>query len=263
MEKLRVTSKEKEEFLKAIRDELYMGNYNSVLKNFSIKEIIEEFSEIPKDVEKPTLNITAEAYVKMLELIRQSSVEISWHALVEKQSSGSFYLYDILVFPQINSATSTTTDDEDFAKWQMELIANKEFPYEDLRCHGHSHVNMNVFSSGIDDQYQHDLIAKVEDGDYYIFLIMNKKMEICAFIYDFDKQIMFETKDINIKIVGTHTDDIIDWAKETIKEKCVTERPATTYQYGINRRQPYYQPEEENNFFGTKTKPLGIGRNRK
>lgn len=92
---------------------------------------------------------------------------------------------------------------------------------------------------------------------------MNKKMEICAFIYDFDKQIMFETKDINIKIVGTHTDDIIDWAKETIKEKCVTERPATTYQYGINRRQPYYQPEEENNFFGTKTKPLGIGRNRK
>ena len=105
MKKLRATSEERDAFLKAIRDELYSGNYGKMLSEFSIEDIKKDFSEIPKDVKKPTLNIDADAYIKMLELINQSDVEISWHGLVNRQSELSFYLYDILVFPQINSAT--------------------------------------------------------------------------------------------------------------------------------------------------------------
>lgn len=255
MKKLRASSEEREAFLKAIRDELYMGYYGGLLSNFSIEDIKKEFSAIPKDVKKPTIQVTAEAYIKMLELVNQSSVECSWHGLVRRDATtNTYYVYDVLVFPQINSSTTTTTDEKEFAEWQMKLIMNIDFPIEDLRLHGHSHVNMNVFSSGVDDKYQKDLITKVDDGDYYIFFIMNKKMEICIFLYDFDQQIMFEKSDINFQIVNNNCDNLKEWAKKELKENAVT---ASTTRPD---RKPYsfYGSDDEVSYFGT-AKPIFKG----
>lgn len=254
MKKLRASSEEREAFLKAIRDELYMGYYGGLLSNFSIEDIKKEFSSIPKDVKKPTIQVTAEAYIKMLELVNQSSVECSWHGLVRRDpTTNTYYVYDVLVFPQINSATSTTTDEKEFAEWQMKLIMNVDFPIEDLRLHGHSHVNMNVFSSGVDDKYQKDLITKVDNGDYYIFFIMNKKMEICIFLYDFDQQIMFEKSDIDFQIVNANCENLKEWAKKELKENAVT---ATTTRPD---RKPYsFYDDDEVSYFGT-AKPIFKG----
>ena len=255
MRKLRATSEEREEFLKAIRDELYMGYYGNELNNFSIEEIKKEFTKIPKDVKKPTIAVTAEAYIKMLELVNQSEVECSWHGLVEKLDD-LYVIYDVLVFPQINSPTSTTTDEKEFAEWQTKLIMDMDFPIQNLRMHGHSHVNMNVFSSGVDDKYQKDLITKVDDGDYYIFFIMNKKMELCMFLYDFEQQIMFDKNDITLKIT-CGTEDIRAWAKEQLKENAITSRP-TTYNY---KRPAFYEDEEEPYSYFSKVKPIFKGAN--
>ena len=255
MKKLRATSEEREAFLKAVRDELYMGYYGGLLSDFSIEDIKKEFSAIPKSIIKPEVNITTEAYLKMLELVNQSAVECSWHGLV-KRFDNKYIIYDVLVFPQINSPTSTTTDEKDFAEWQTKLILDIEFPIEELRLHGHSHVNMNVFSSGIDDKYQKDLLTKVEDGDYYIFFIMNKKMEICIFLYDFAQQVMFDKNDIDFKIISNNT-DIREWAKEQLKEYATTER---AFPKGKTSLLNYCDDDYSYSYF-SKSKPIFKGVN--
>lgn len=224
MKKLRPTIEEKVKFIEDLTERLSWFNKGS-LADFKIDDLLKEYSKIPEDVKKPSIVVTAEAYLKMLELVNQSPVECSWHGLVERFGDSAYLVYDVLVFPQINSATTTTTDEKDFAEWQTKLIMDPEFPIERLRLHGHSHVNMNVFSSGVDDKYQKDLLTKVDDGDYYIFFIMNKKMEMCIFLYDFKQQVMFDKDDITFEIRGTK-DNIREWAKNQLKENAVTERSA-------------------------------------
>lgn len=226
MEKLKLSKKEVNELLNKIKEQIIKCN-----KISEFKLTASDVAKIDdKKVVTPTLVIPTDIYSKMFGLVHESSVEISWHGLVKRDIKKQiYYIYDILVFPQINSATSTTTDETDFADWQTELIIDPKFPIEDLRMHGHSHVNMNVFSSGVDDQYQKDLIAKVEDGDYYIFLILNKKHEICALIYDYYQQILFTTSDIDIKIIDQNDNDISNWAKEMVDTYCTTEKPKIGY----------------------------------
>ena len=169
MKKLKLTQEEKNKFLTALSEKLDKSFRAKGIEKLSIEDIKKEVMSVPKDVKLPKIYLTATAYVKMLELVRQSPIEISWHGLVKRDIENNVYIiYDVLVFPQINSATTTTADEEGFAKWQTNLLMDMDFPIEDLRMHGHSHVNMNVFSSGVDDQYQEDLIHKVEDDDYSI-----------------------------------------------------------------------------------------------
>ena len=79
---------------------------------------------------------------------------------------------------------------------------------------------MNVYSSGIDDNYQKDLITKIKDGDFYIFLVLNKRMEMYALLYDFEQQIIFETKDMDIEIISSEGEHIKSWAEEQLNTYC-------------------------------------------
>ena len=254
MKKLRATPEEKAHLIEDLTEQLAWFN-KAPLSDFKIDDLLKEYSQIPKNVVKPEVTITTEAYLKMLELVNQSDVECSWHGLV-KRFGDKYLIYDVIVFPQINSATSTTTDEKEFAEWQTKLIMDPDFPIEELRLHGHSHVNMNVFSSGIDDQYQKDLLTKVDDGDYYIFFIMNKKMELCIFLYDFEQQVMFDKNDINFRIVSCST-DIRTWAKEQLKEYATTARPVTAKTY---HKPAYYEDDYHAGYFGN-VKPIFKGAN--
>lgn len=247
MKKLRATPEEKAHLIEDLTEQLAWFN-KAPLSDFKIDDLLKEYSKIPKDVVKPDITITTETYLKMLELVNQSDVECSWHGLV-KRFGDKYLIYDVIVFPQINSATSTTTDEKEFAEWQTKLIMDPNFPIEELRLHGHSHVNMNVFSSGIDDQYQKDLLTKVDDGDYYIFFIMNKKMELCIFLYDFEQQVMFDKNDINFKI-RTCDGDIRQWAKDQLKEYAITERPVTAKTY---HKSAFYEDDYMSYFGNTKS----------
>lgn len=236
MKKLRLTDDERNLFIEKIKEKMILNGKTS-LDDLDITDIKKEMTAIPKTVKKPRIIVNADAYIKMLELINQSPVECMWHGLVERDVENNVYtVYDILVFPQINSGTSTTTKDAEFAEWQTKLITDPDFPIQDLRLHGHSHVLMNVFSSAVDDQYQKDILTKVNDGDYYIFFIMNKKMEICIFLYDFIQQIMFDQNDIEFCIATDwatidgekYFTDIKEWAKEELEENATTAKTTLT-----------------------------------
>ena len=222
MKKLRLTEAEKQGLLEDFLAKFITSGSNPNNFEYTKKDMSDYLDKNAKaDIKKPTLYITADAYTTMYELVKQSSVEIQWHMMVTRNLEDQIYtIYDVLLFPQTNSGTSTTSDQNEFAAWQMALIQNIDFPIEELRGHGHSHVNMNVYSSGIDDAYQTELITKVEDGDFYIFLVLNKKMEMYALIYDFAQQMIFETKDIDIKILTKEGIDIKEWCTEQIKTYC-------------------------------------------
>lgn len=227
MEKLRINKEEKELMAKEILKQLESCNRLSDFK-LDLKEV----KNVMKPEHKPIIQMSAEVYTKMYTLVHESPIEISWHGLVNRDKENDIYtIYDILMFPQINGPTTTATEDEEFAEWMTELIMDPEFPINDLRMHGHSHVNMQVFSSGVDDAYQKELIAKVENDDYYLFLVLNKKQEMCVLLYDFNRQILFHTEDVEVRVVSENCDNILEWARENIKEYCKKE-VAPVYKYG-------------------------------
>lgn len=240
MKKLRLTTNEWEEMLKDISMK-YHECCNRNIMNFEYtKADVAAFikNNEPNNIKNPIIQITSDAYVKMYELVNQSSVEIQWHGLVIKEDN-IYTIYDILVFPQTNSATSTNSNQNEFAEWQTKLIMDMNFPIDKMRMHGHSHVNMNVYSSAIDDGYQSELITKVDENDYYIFLVLNKRMEMYPLLYDFEQQTLFEGKDIEIQILDQSGQDIKKWCSNQIKENCKT---ATTKHYG------YTPPKPKTNF---------------
>lgn len=221
MKKLKLSQEEQNKFLSEVATRLSQSFRTKGIDKLSIEDLKKDLKAVPKDVKQPKIYITASAYVKMMEYVRQSPIEISWHGLVHRDLENNTYLvYDALIFPQINSATTTTADEEGFAKWQMDLISDMNFPIEDLRMHGHSHVNMNVFSSGVDDQYQEDLLHKVEDGDYYLFMIFNKKQEICVLLYDYAQNVLFETADVFLDIITEDGTEIATTVAYEIQENC-------------------------------------------
>lgn len=233
MKKLRLNKEEKDLLIKDVQHTFEEVCKSNISTFEYTKKDVEDFLNNLTDitVAPPTILINSEVYTKMYELVRQSSIELQWHLLVKRYPEANEYLvYDILLFPQTNSGASTTTDQDEFAEWQGKLIEDMTFPIEDLRGHGHSHVNMNVYSSGIDDAYQRDLITKVEDGDYYLFFVLNKKMEMYALLYDFKQQVLFDTKDMKIEILDNDGVDIRTWCAEQIKKYCKSApTPAKSY----------------------------------
>ena len=255
MKRLRANDQEKTSFINKIIQKF--TEEKTSIEDFSIDDIKKEFSKIPDNIVKPIVQVTSDAYIKMLELVNQSPVECSWHGLVARDEENDIYtVYDVMVFPQINSATTTTTDEDEFAEWQTNLIMDPTFPIEDLRLHGHSHVNMNVFSSGVDDKYQKDLITKVEDGDYYIFFIMNKKMDICIFLYDFKQQIMFEKKDITFEIVTLEGSCARKWAEEELKEKATNGIISTKKDVKVPTYEESFNDLYESESYFSKSSPI-------
>lgn len=236
MERLRLSLEEKEQILNSFKNNLYKANKASEL-NFDFKATLTKLDE--KQIIKPTFIIDKDIMDKMQALVDESNVEISWHGFVKRNKEKQYYyLYDIILFPQINTATTTTTDQNKYATWIGDLIKNPKSNFEDMRLHGHSHVNMSVFSSGIDDAYQEELLTNTDDDDFYIFIIMNKKRDLAVFIYDFTQQILFKTHEITIKVLNQNGESTNDWAKNMIKTYCSSPKPKKAWN---NNLDDYYE----------------------
>ena len=222
MKQLRLSTNERETFLTNVKDLVNKGNV-AQLKDLS--GLLAKPDD--KTIKKPTVYVMADTMAKMEALVKESPVEISWHGLVKRNKEENCYLiYDILLFPQINSASATQTDQDEYAAWLMDIMNDEDISkFDDMRMHGHSHVNMSVFSSTVDDGYQTELLANIQDGDYYIFMILNKKRDICCLVYDYEQQILFETGDVTVKTVGNDKKAITDWAKRQIEDFCKKPEP--------------------------------------
>lgn len=190
------------DFLNGIKDAPDKINYSKAINTFLPK------TETAK--EKAKLIFTADAYMKMMLLTKNTTDEIGWHGIVERIDDITFKIKDILVFPQIVTTSNVDPDAEEYAKWTMELT-NEQFNH--MRFHGHSHVKMGVHPSGVDTKYREDMLTNLEEHDFYIFLITNYDEKRNIEIYDKSQNIVYETADILVYVCDKDGNDIMSWVK--------------------------------------------------
>ena len=143
------------------------------------------------------------AYAKMLSLLVGYSTEVGWHGIVDRRDDNTFVITDIVVYPQTVDGVNVNTDQEEYQKWLMEFDDEK---YNFLRMQGHSHVNMSVHPSATDTDCWESILKQIDDGDYYIFMIWNKRLEHTIKVYDLKLNVLYEDADIEVGIAGDDTD---------------------------------------------------------
>lgn len=210
-----------EEFTASLREKL-SGKMSS--SKISFTEEVNPSVKLSEE-QKVTLLFSAEAEKKQDELVHQCEKEVGWHGVVTRLSDKEFMVEDILVFPQVVTGSTVTPDATEYTNWQNSL-SDEEFNH--MRFHGHSHVNMGVSPSGTDTGFQDNLVQNVKD--FYIFLIINKKGDFWANIYDVQRNVLYENGDINYEYYQSPE---ASWAKEELKKvRSQTYTPPKT-SYGI------------------------------
>ena len=164
MRKLKLDQNNIQELVAKTIEQLQAGTKNITLNVNALLNL-----PTPKPLEKPEVRFSLEAYHKMQALVNYCDKEICWHGLVEKVDDLSYYVYDILVYPQLATAATVEADEEEYVKWLDEL---EDEEFNAIRMQGHSHVNMTASPSGVDEDY-YDVLRR-HITDYYIYLIMNK-----------------------------------------------------------------------------------------
>lgn len=197
--------------------------------------------DIAKDDRTAALVFTPWAWSKMLSLVTAYSTEVEWHGLVRRNAEDVFEVYDILIFPHEVTGATVTSDEAKYAEWLNTL---DDYTFNSMRFHGHSHVEMGVTPSSVDKEYRAKKVRelpspKTGEDAFYAFLIINKRLDVEAQIFDLTNNAMYSTTDGSLAAGclsddGDSLDDFVDEAKSVVTTRPVT--PATygsgSYNYG-------------------------------
>lgn len=231
MRTIRLTPKDKQ---------VLLDNFNDYLNNLRISSNTIHYSSnltpsLPALEDPIKLYINADAYCKMLLYVRDTKTEIGWHGTVKRTEDGkAYWITDVMVYPQTVTGATVNTDQVEYEKW-LETLSDDTFNH--LRFQGHSHVNMSVTPSGVDEQYYDNMIQPLPSNDYYIFLIMNKSGETTWRIYDLKNNCIYENADIDV-IVLSSGENKIDLLTTTVNEKLQYLTMPTTPTYNYTYRYP-------------------------
>ena len=171
------------------------------------------------NIVKPKIIISKEANTKMNTLIKKADGEIGWNGTVIRNGN-VFTITDIYVYPQKVGATTVTCDEKETGDWLNSL---PDDVFNNLRFQAHSHVNMGVSPSGTDNIMFNKYLETLDNDDFYIFMILNKKGDYYVEMYDKTQNIIFYKKDVEICIEGV--EDFWEEASKQIKKDTPTTTP--------------------------------------
>ena len=147
---------------------------------------------------------TTSAFAKTVQLVKAHPVEIGWNMFIMPFKDG-YEVSDIVVYPQKVSAAHISVDVGNWGLWKASLPDAYD---ANLFGHGHSHVNMGVFASIVDENQQYEEVMHKGKG-FYFFQIWNKRNEIKSFFYDIDNKIYYTDENIEM---------IVQWADNFVYE---------------------------------------------
>lgn len=183
------------------------------------------FTYEDKENSKATVWFEPAAFAKMLVLVHRFSDEVAWHGVIRRTARDTFVVSDILVYPQEVTGSTVTTDQERYQKWMIEL---DDEVFNAMHYQGHSHVNMGVTPSPVDEAFYESILAQLNADDWYVFMVINKRMEVYIKIYDMKSNTLYENGDVTIGILGDDGDleAFVADAKELVVKRPYT-APAT------------------------------------
>ena len=160
--------------------------------------------------------LTPEAYTKILALVTEFSDEVAWHGTVSRSGDSEFTIEDIFVYPQEVTGSTVNTDQKTYTGWLYDL---DDDTFNKIRMQGHSHVNMGVSPSGVDDKHRKQILDQLEPDMFYIFMIWNKSLTVHTLIYDMEKNVLYEDKDVDVKLTaGEGMDAFLADAKAKVQK---------------------------------------------
>lgn len=242
-----LTEEVKQQIIADFTNKLNTGLDNPAV-NYSLKL---NYPDDLKEEPKAKLYITTTAYARMMMYVRDTDTEIAWHGTAFRLGEGTtqpltanFLIREVFLYPQIIRATTVDTDQEKYNEWKTSL---DDVTFNNLNFQGHSHVNMAVRPSNIDEAYYETIlnIYKTERPDsFYIFTIMNKRGEMYLIIYDLAKNIVYNKEDIELYILDPNNTDVIAEIKEQKQQYC----EAPTYNTGRPTTPNYIPPKTHTTF---------------
>lgn len=169
--------------------------------------------------EPAVLLFTNEAMVKMMTLVMKCQLEVGWQGIVEKRGPGKYLVRDIFTYPQVTSAANIWIDDLRFGIWQSKMCVNNPDRFDSIRFHGHSHVNMSTFASAVDRELQEYWTEALQENQFYIFLIVNKRLDSWCKIVDREDGLVYMGA-----LIDTETGAVSSIAKDYNKNVNVIKR---------------------------------------
>lgn len=147
-------------------------------------------------ISTPYIVFTEDAYYKMTSFYSakiSETKEFMFVGTVEKHIKNKIKTYiitDILLIPQeSNSGAYCETDDEKYPAWLHENFPKVEDKLK-VRLNGHSHVNMGVSPSGVDDNNIEKMMQYVDD--FFIQLIINRNHNIMINLWDKETGLIYD-----------------------------------------------------------------------
>jgi hypothetical protein len=170
-----------------------------------------------------TLWLSPPAYSKTVALINAFSDEVAWHGAVTRIADNEFVIEDIFVYPQEVTGSTVNTDQEGYTKWLYEF---DDEAFSKIRMQGHSHVNMGVNPSGVDSGHREKILDQLDNDMFYVFMIWNKSLATHALIYDMENNILYDDKDVTVKLAGDGSLDefLADAEKKVQKKKAAVQK---------------------------------------
>ena len=141
--------------------------------------------------------LAQEAYRKTITLVMEFTDEVGWHGTASRLGDSEFVIEDILVYPQEVTGSTVNTEQLLYSKWLYEL---DDETFNKIRMQGHSHVNMGVSPSGVDNQHRTQILSQLEPDMFYIFMIWNKALAVHTLIYDMQRNVLYEDSDVDVRL---------------------------------------------------------------
>lgn len=145
-------------------------------------------------IEMPKVIITKKAFLKMSSIVNHSKMEVSWLGIVEELEDSTFCIEDVYLFDQVVTAVTTEISARAIMEFAEKIIMadpiNGPNNTNKIRMWGHSHVNMTVAASSVDNNQMRTF--QNNGCKHFIRLICNKLGDMQIDFYDYENNFIYE-----------------------------------------------------------------------
>lgn len=166
----------------------------------------------------PAVYYDADVFKAIEHIVYKQKKEVAWMGLVEQLSDTEYFVYKLYIPEQKVTGTTVDISEHAISKLANRIMDEGHDPNE-LRYHGHSHVNMSVTPSATDQEHIADYLENI---DFFIREIRNKAGEYKVDV--FDKRVSKIFQCVNTEIYDllreqSFYDELDKYMDETIKEE--------------------------------------------